>query len=143
MNTMFELADKLNELRERKAELSEETKQNNAEIEQAELEILEPYNKTYTVTAYKCSQNVTDLVADLIYVDNANEVSLKAAKGKIVLLNGEYLRVPVYKRLRDAGVAGFITMSGTLIDKEEETDLFRSEERRVGKECRSRWSPYH
>ena len=25
----------------------------------------------------------------------------------------------------------------------EQTDLFRSEERRVGKECRSRWSPYH
>ena len=23
------------------------------------------------------------------------------------------------------------------------TDLCRSEERRVGKECRSRWSPYH
>ena len=23
------------------------------------------------------------------------------------------------------------------------TVLFRSEERRVGKECRSRWSPYH
>ena len=23
------------------------------------------------------------------------------------------------------------------------TDLSRSEERRVGKECRSRWSPYH
>ena len=22
-------------------------------------------------------------------------------------------------------------------------DIFRSEERRVGKECRSRWSPYH
>ena len=95
-----------------------------AEIQQAELEVLEPYNKKYTVTAYKCSQNVTDLVADLVYVDNANEVSLKSAKGKIVLLNGEYLRVPVYKRLRDAGVAGFITMSGTLIDKEEETDLF-------------------
>ncbi len=25
----------------------------------------------------------------------------------------------------------------------EKTKLFRSEERRVGKECRSRWSPYH
>ena len=25
----------------------------------------------------------------------------------------------------------------------EEADLCRSEERRVGKECRSRWSPYH
>ena len=28
------------------------------------------------------------------------------------------------------------------ITKKEE-ELFRSEERRVGKECRSRWSPYH
>ena len=25
----------------------------------------------------------------------------------------------------------------------EEAGLWRSEERRVGKECRSRWSPYH
>ena len=25
----------------------------------------------------------------------------------------------------------------------EEQEKFRSEERRVGKECRSRWSPYH
>src|SRR5258708_14355298 len=25
----------------------------------------------------------------------------------------------------------------------QETQLVRSEERRVGKECRSRWSPYH
>ena len=30
------------------------------------------------------------------------------------------------------------------IDKEElEYSFLRSEERRVGKECRSRWSPYH
>ena len=32
-------------------------------------------------------------------------------------------------------------------DKVREDDrlgyIFRSEERRVGKECRSRWSPYH
>ena len=28
-------------------------------------------------------------------------------------------------------------------DGEEAVDVFRSEERRVGKECRSRWSPYH
>ena len=35
-----------------------------------------------------------------------------------------------------------------LVDSQEERDEFkkkypRSEERRVGKECRSRWSPYH
>ena len=27
--------------------------------------------------------------------------------------------------------------------KAEEVEMIRSEERRVGKECRSRWSPYH
>ena len=30
-----------------------------------------------------------------------------------------------------------------LIDTPGHTDFSRSEERRVGKECRSRWSPYH
>ena len=29
------------------------------------------------------------------------------------------------------------------IDKERQVVWMRSEERRVGKECRSRWSPYH
>ena len=28
-------------------------------------------------------------------------------------------------------------------DAYDEEDEYRSEERRVGKECRSRWSPYH
>src|SRR2546427_7713047 len=34
------------------------------------------------------------------------------------------------------GIAGFV-VDGVI------RDLARSEERRVGKECRSRWSPYH
>ena len=29
------------------------------------------------------------------------------------------------------------------IDHQEDIKNIRSEERRVGKECRSRWSPYH
>ena len=32
---------------------------------------------------------------------------------------------------------------GVVTDKNSGTLLLRSEERRVGKECRSRWSPYH
>ena len=31
----------------------------------------------------------------------------------------------------------------TFFEKSENRKLVRSEERRVGKECRSRWSPYH
>ena len=34
---------------------------------------------------------------------------------------------------------GFYLATGSLLD----WNLLRSEERRVGKECRSRWSPYH
>ena len=34
-------------------------------------------------------------------------------------------------------------MNGVTITHDEFYTLCRSEERRVGKECRSRWSPYH
>src|SRR5207237_6303686 len=33
--------------------------------------------------------------------------------------------------------------SGPLAPRDAYCDMTRSEERRVGKECRSRWSPYH
>ena len=36
------------------------------------------------------------------------------------------------------GVIGFAQVYAAF-----RTDILRSEERRVGKECRSRWSPYH
>ena len=32
---------------------------------------------------------------------------------------------------------------GNEVAESDDTLLHRSEERRVGKECRSRWSPYH
>src|SRR2546430_10503942 len=57
---------------------------------------------------------------------------------------------PVFDRLFDLyflGVKDLIEgLSGSLLDAlaaEKLTELDRSEERRVGKECRSRWSPYH
>ena len=39
MNNMFELADKLKELRDKKQHLAEETKKNNAEIEETEYKL--------------------------------------------------------------------------------------------------------
>src|SRR5437016_7614676 len=38
---------------------------------------------------------------------------------------------------------GFVFQSYHLIDNLTVYENLRSEERRVGKECRSRWSPYH
>ena len=40
-------------------------------------------------------------------------------------------------------VAGHRGMVGSAIVRELNRQGYRSEERRVGKECRSRWSPYH
>ena len=37
----------------------------------------------------------------------------------------------------------FIEEIGTYDPNQEPSVVSRSEERRVGKECRSRWSPYH
>ena len=48
MTDMFELADRLKELRERKAELADETKANNAEIEQAEYDLSQLMTQTET-----------------------------------------------------------------------------------------------
>src|SRR2546425_7148847 len=44
---------------------------------------------------------------------------------------------------RAAGVNRFVDTLLTDHYPTAERDRFRSEERRVGKECRSRWSPYH
>ena len=43
------------------------------------------------------------------------------------------------------GAAMLLVWMGDAIRPTKDIDLlgFRSEERRVGKECRSRWSPYH
>ena len=53
MTDMFELADRLKELRERKAELAEETKANNAEIEQAEYDLSQLMAQTETQSFQK------------------------------------------------------------------------------------------
>ena len=94
-----------------------------AEIETAELEVLEPYNKKYTCTAYKCCLNADNLTADFVYAENGSDVSLADVKGKIVLVNG-FMRLPLYKKLVKAGAAGFVSMTGTLLETEADSDLF-------------------
>ena len=47
------------------------------------------------------------------------------------------------KELREMTGAGMMDCKKALTATEGDMDKARSEERRVGKECRSRWSPYH
>ena len=58
----------------------------------------------------------------------------------------DYKDIWVYAEQRDGklmNVALELLGEGAKLTKDISDDLTRSEERRVGKECRSRWSPYH
>src|SRR5256885_13280221 len=49
----------------------------------------------------------------------------------------------VHATLVYSAIRGYRALVGPLTDAEADQYYQRSEERRVGKECRSRWSPYH
>ena len=54
------------------------------------------------------------------------------------------MEIQVGKQSLAFAEAPYIISSASIVGKKEgEGPLGRSEERRVGKECRSRWSPYH
>ena len=50
---------------------------------------------------------------------------------------------PFVAILGGSKVSSKISVINNLLDKVDTLIIGRSEERRVGKECRSRWSPYH
>lgn len=103
-----------------------------AEIETATLEILEPFQQEYPVTGYKCAKNTYQggLTADFLYIEGGSDVDLANAEGKIVLVNG-FMRVPLFRKLMKAGVAGIVTMEGSLRDRRDETDLSTRKLRRT------------
>ena len=65
-----------------------------------------------------------------------NIQELKAAKQE---LKAQLQQMPQLKDISDNDPAGIKEIKMQLKDNA----YLRSEERRVGKECRSRWSPYH
>lgn len=91
------------------------------EITKAELTITEPYRKTYQVTGYqRCGSTAKEgTEADFLYVENGDDISLSHAAGKIVMVN-EIVRKDLYLRLIKAGVAGFVSISGSPVDEGED-----------------------
>ena len=101
-------------------------------VEEAKLEILEPFHQEYPVTGYQCAENTPEggLTAEFAYVANATDVDLMDVRGKIVLVNG-FVRLPLFRKLMKAGVAGIVSMEGELRDKRDETDLSTKKLRRT------------
>src|SRR5256884_2584375 len=66
------------------------------------------------------------------------------AQGWLVLeLTNSPFYVGLVSALGSLGVLLLTLYAGVVVDRTNKHRLVRSEERRVGKECRSRWSPYH
>ena len=90
-------------------------------ILEARLVVTEPYQKEYSVVGCAgCGSTPENgLEAPFLYVENGDEISLAYARGKIVLVNG-IVRKAFYQKLAEAGVAGFVMLSGTPIDEGED-----------------------
>ena len=75
----------------------------------------------------------------LLFILPSNLFAL--ASDDITPLVGEDYFLKVHQELQNADESIYIKMY--LMRLESDDFTLRSEERRVGKECRSRWSPYH
>ena len=74
----------------------------------------------------------------ILYTENPKDATRKPLE----LIN-EFGKVAGYKINAQESLAFLYTNNKRSEREIKETISFRSEERRVGKECRSRWSPYH
>src|SRR2546423_367726 len=67
-------------------------------------------------------------------------VSDPAIFGRPIVITYTDFRFIVAEQLRELGIEADIVLEPA---RRDSGPAVRSEERRVGKECRSRWSPYH
>src|SRR2546427_28965 len=86
-----------------------------------------------TIALSACSKSPVDIVKDS-YIDSARTTTVANGLGKRPLCKSTH-----WDSFKDDKGRTVVQYKCTIVDGND----FRSEERRVGKECRSRWSPYH
>ena len=86
------------------------------------------YYSNYDTYSYTTTSTVTSAVAGVVLI-----FSLVAMIASVLMIIGLW---KVFTKAGKPGWAAIVPIYNMI------TQL-RSEERRVGKECRSRWSPYH
>lgn len=102
----------------------EDFKSPTSKITKASLKVVEPYEKEYEITPYNCSISTPEggIITDFVYIEDGLDVNLVDLKGKFVLIN-KRPDPKLYKKLIEADIAGYITMSGTAMDEEDKTDI--------------------
>lgn len=96
-------------------------------VEEAVLEVVEPYQKRYRVTGFTCSGNLEETVAEFKYVEDLNDIDLHDVKGKVILMNTRP-GIKNFEKIVKSGALAFVTFQGTIKDSLEESDL---EERKL------------
>ncbi|WP_041138596.1 M28 family metallopeptidase [Beduini massiliensis] len=96
-------------------------------IEEAVLEVTEPYQKSYRVTGFTCSGNLEETIAEFKYVEDLNDIDLHDVKGKVILMNTRP-GIKNFEKIVKSEALAFITFQGTIKDTLEESDL---EERKL------------
>lgn len=96
-------------------------------IEEAILEVTEPYQKSYRVTGFTCSGNLEETVAEFKYVEDLNDIDLHDVNGKVILMNTRP-GIKNFEKIVKSGALAFVTFQGTIKDTLEESDL---EERKL------------
>ena len=72
------------------------------------------------------------------YRQEVNDMLMEKTVGANGMIRELYVTISVYRKNVEDARNYFLRTGNGLI-----SHFSRSEERRVGKECRSRWSPYH
>ena len=94
-----------------------------------------------TTRAYPRLQEHEVIIHTDAYTDPARVIAQVAGCDALLLTQQ---RVPLTRQIIERLPAlKFISQTGRNTNHLDVTACTRSEERRVGKECRSRWSPYH
>ena len=84
----------------------------------------------------KQNQNSDESIDENMSVDNTETCMVDTVKATAIF----WIDKAEAKHCKDSGLR---TIKAKVFIHENGKVDFRSEERRVGKECRSRWSPYH
>ena len=90
------------------------------QIKRSFFEVTAPYHKVYEACTFGFCANTDEngLEADFVYLENADDINMKQANGKIVMLNN-YMSRTMLEKLVKAGALGFVSFSGTPIDTED------------------------
>ena len=83
----------------------------------------------------------TALVKNGGRIADAGSVAFQFTRKGVITVEGSGEELLL--QILDAGAEDAAEEDGEMIVYTDQKDQLRSEERRVGKECRSRWSPYH